>query len=132
MGTLYNGGFMNKKKLENFRKILLMYKTRILNGGILTSNEDLTISSDDLPDEADLAFSTINQQVSFNIRQKELEKLRAIEEALQKIEKNTYGYCEECEEAIPEKGLQVYPWATLCIYHAEEEEREKSKFKKVV
>ncbi len=114
---------MDKKSVNKFKETLLQTKTKILNGGILRSNEDLHISSDDLPDEADLANSVINQQVTFNIRQREISKLRWIDEALHRIEKGTYGCCEECEEPIGKKRLENQPWATLCIEHAEEAER---------
>jgi DnaK suppressor protein len=121
--VLLPGGKMNKKTIEKFKENLLQSKTKILNGGILRSNEDLHISSDDLPDEADLANSVINQQVTFNIRQRELSKLRFIDEALHRIDKGTFGCCEECDEAIGAKRLENQPWATLCIEHAEEAER---------
>ena len=123
---------MNKKKLAHYKKMLLMHKNKILNGGILRSNEDLEIPIDDLHDEGDLASNTVNQQVSFHMRQIELEKLRAIEDALEKIEDGTYGYCEECDCLIPEKRLKLYPWATLCIEHAEMNEREKNKYNKAI
>lgn len=119
---------VEKAKMEKFKNLLLQHKVRIMNGGILRSTEDLTVSSDDLPDEADLAMSVINQQVSFNMRQRELGKLKAIDEALYRIEQGTYGCCEECEEAIGEKRLENQPWTTLCITHAEEQERENQKF----
>ena len=65
------------------------------------------------------------------MRDRELTKLRAIEEALMRIEDGTYGMCEDCEEEIGEKRLRNQPWTTLCITHAEEREREKNKFAKV-
>jgi DnaK suppressor protein len=119
---------MNKKELKSFKELLLTKKSQILNGGILRSTEDLTISSDDLPDEADLANSVINQQVTFNMRQREMHKLRNIEEALQRVEDGGYGCCDDCEEAIEMKRLKNQPWATLCITHAEEREREEARF----
>jgi DnaK suppressor protein len=119
---------VEKAKMEKFKNLLLQQKVKILNSGILRSTEDLTVSPDDLPDEADLAMSVINQQVSFNMRQRELGKLKAIEEALYRIEQGSYGCCEECDEHIGEKRLENQPWTTLCITHAEEQERENSKF----
>ena len=119
---------VEKAKMEKFKNLLLQHKVRIMNGGILRSTEDLTVSSDDLPDEADLAMSVINQQVSFNMRQRELGKLKAIDEALYRIEQGSYGCCEECDEAIGDKRLENQPWTTLCITHAEEQERENQKF----
>jgi len=123
---------VEKAKMEKFKTLLLQAKVKILNGGILRSNEDLTVSSDDLSDEADLATSVINQQVSFNMRQRELGKLKAIEDALYKVEQGIYGHCEECDEAISEKRLENQPWTTLCITHAEEQERENQKFIRAV
>ena len=118
--------------MEKFKTLLLQAKVKIINGGILRSNEDLTVSSDDLSDEADLATSVINQQVTFNMRQRELGKLKAIEEALYRMEQGTYGHCEECDENIGEKRLMNQPWTTLCITHAEEQERENQKFIRAV
>ena len=121
---------MGKKHYDEYKKILLGHKSRILNSGILKSSEDLHISSDDLPDEADLAANVINQQVSFNMRYRELEKLRLIEEALYRIQEGTYGNCEECDEPIGDKRLKNQPWTSLCITHAEERERESKRFSK--
>lgn len=122
---------MEKAKLEEYRKLLLQLKSKILNNGIIKKADDLAVSTDDLADETDLASSVISQQVTFNMRDRELTKLRAIEEALMRIEDGTYGMCEDCEEEIGEKRLKNQPWTTLCITHAEEREREKNKFAKV-
>ena len=40
---------------------------------------------------------------------------RRIDEALQRLEKGTYGSCEECDEEIPAARLQALPFATLCV-----------------
>lgn len=119
---------MDKEKLLYFKNKLLRLKTSILNGGILSSTEDLHTSSDDLSDETDLATNIISQQVSFNIRDREIDKLRLIDMALERIEDGTYGVCEDCNEAINHKRLENQPWTDLCIVHAEERERESQKF----
>ncbi len=41
--------------------------------------------------------------------------LKAVNEALIKIQKNTYGFCEECKTPIDPRRLKVFPAATLCI-----------------
>ena len=65
---------MNKKKLEYFKKILLTQRAAILNKIALLTTEDFSISTEDLPDETDLASSIVNQQVSFRMRERELNK----------------------------------------------------------
>jgi DnaK suppressor protein len=123
---------VEKTEMEKYKTLLLQAKIRIMNGGLLRSSEDLTISSDDLADEADLASSVVNQQVTFNMRQRELGKLKSIEDALFRIDQGTYGCCEDCDEQINAKRLENQPWTTLCITHAEEQERESQKFVKAV
>tara|TARA_R110002072_G_scaffold534_6_gene3860 strand:- start:37810 stop:38181 length:372 start_codon:yes stop_codon:yes gene_type:complete len=122
---------MEKAKVEELRELLLKMKTEILNAGTLTKSDDLHVSSDDLPDEADLATNVINQQISFNMRQRELSKLRQIEMALQRINEGSYGECEDCGDDIGFKRLKTQPFTSLCITHAEEYEREQSRFKRI-
>jgi len=42
-------------------------------------------------------------------------KLRDIEIALKKIEKDTYGICEQCGNAINKERLEIHPSARLCM-----------------
>ena len=121
---------MKKAQLEELKTQLIKMKESILNGGYLTQKEDLHVTSDDLPDEADLATNVINQQITFNMRQRELLKLRSIDEALNRIENGTYSECEECGDEIGFKRLKNQPFTNLCITHAEEAEREQNRFLK--
>ncbi len=122
---------MTKIEWDGYKKTLLTLKAQIINSGALKAPADLHVAAEDLSDETDLASSVINQTVTFNIINRELEKLRLIDEALRRIEDGTYGKCEECETPIGEKRLRTQPWTTLCITHAEERERETKKFSKI-
>ncbi len=42
-----------------------------------------------------------------------------IENALSKIERGEFGTCEDCEEAIAEKRLEINPYFSTCISCAE-------------
>ena len=121
---------MKKEQLDELKMQLIKMKESILNGAYLTSKEDLHVETDDLPDEADLANNVINQQVSFSMRQREMAKLRSIDEALHRIENGTYGECEDCGDEIGFKRLKNQPFTNLCITHAEEQEREQQRFLK--
>ncbi|MBF0359867.1 MAG: TraR/DksA C4-type zinc finger protein [Oligoflexia bacterium] len=121
---------MTKAELEKHKKKLLLLRKNILGGGLLKATEDLHISSDDLSDETDLASNVVQQHVSFSIKNRELLKLRMIEMALQRIEDGSYGLCDDCDEEIEQSRLNNQPWTNLCIIHAEERERETSKYVK--
>lgn len=114
---------MNQNDLDQFKELLLTLKTQIMNGSYYLSKEDLSISSDDLADETDLASTIISQELSVSLRHRELAKLRAINEALLRLKNGYFGLCDECDELIGKKRLSLRPWTTLCITHAEELER---------
>jgi len=50
-------------------------------------------------------------------------RLLLIEDALDAIEDGDYGFCEECEEPINEKRLQLMPFARFCVRCQSELER---------
>lgn len=115
---------MDKEKLQYFKEKLLKVKTQIINSGIMNDYNDLHIQAEDLSDEADLANTTINQQITFKMREKEMIKLRRVDAALARFEEGVYGFCIESGEEIEEKRLETQPWAEFCIEVAEEKERE--------
>ena len=51
-------------------------------------------------------------------------RLHLIEDALDGIKNGDYGVCEECEEPITEKRLQLMPFALFCVRCQSELERE--------
>jgi DnaK suppressor protein len=51
--------------------------------------------------------------------------LRAIEEALVRMRKGTFGDCDHCGSEIPLARLKAIPWARTCIVCQEELERER-------
>lgn len=117
---------MDKKQLEQFKVLLLKHRQQILNSGMVNNSEDLHVSQEDLSDETDLASSLVSQQISVSIRERELMKLKRIDFALERISEGSFGHCEECDEEIGLKRLENQPWAELCIFHAEEKEREEA------
>ena len=51
-------------------------------------------------------------------------RLQLIEDALEAIDSGDYGLCEECEEPINEKRLQLKPFARFCVRCQSELERQ--------
>jgi len=114
---------LKKKDLKRFREILLAKKAEILKNAKRTLSEDMTLDSDDLPDEMDLASSEYLQSFTFRLRGREKTFLKKIDHALSKIEAGTFGICEDCEEPISAKRLEARPETTLCIRCKEDQER---------
>lgn len=119
---------MKKKDLSKFAELLRAEKARLLNHTEKNKNADLTLSTDDLADEVDLASSELNQSVSLRLRDRERDALQKIEEALAKIEDGLYGVCESCEETIELKRLEIQPTAEYCIRCKEAQEQQQKAF----
>ena len=96
--------------------------------------ENMKIESDSLKSEIgdfyDLADEEKRRQFLLLLCDRDRNKLEEIEQALQRIEEKTYGFCEECGNKILKKRLQVIPFARLCVTcKSELEKREENKKK---
>src|SRR5215813_7848947 len=114
---------LKKKDLKRFREILLAKKAEILKNAKRTLSEDMTLDSDDLPDEMDLASSEYLQSFTFRLRGREKTFLDKINKALAKLDDGTFGTCEECGEEITLRRLEARPETNLCIRCKEDQER---------
>ena len=52
---------------------------------------------------------------SLRLKQTDAKILQAIDEALVRIEKGTFGICRDCGEPIAEARLNAIPWTRVCI-----------------
>jgi DnaK suppressor protein len=123
----FKGDFkMDVLTTSKFKKILVAERERLLNNSALTIKHELNVSTDDLPDEADLAASEITQSLTFELRKRERVMIAKINTALQRIQSGNFGECEHCEEAIEKRRLEARPFSTLCVACQEQtEHREK-------
>jgi DnaK suppressor protein len=80
--------------------------------GLMLNQEDkYSVVSDDA-DLANIAFRDSMQAAQFARQQT---RLKAVEEALGRIENGTYGVCEDCGEGIPLGRLNAMPFALRCV-----------------
>jgi DnaK suppressor protein len=123
----FKGGFkMDVQSVVKFKKILTAERDRLLNVSKESIKHDLNISTDDLPDEADLAASEITQSLTFELRNRERIMIAKIDTALARIQDGSFGECEGCEEAIEKRRLEARPFSTFCVACQEQHEhREK-------
>ncbi len=115
---------LNKKELKKFQEMLEEKRRAVLDRARKTLSEDMTLDTNDLPDEMDLASSEYIQSFEFRLRGREKILLAKLDLALKKIEDSTFGVCELCEETIGRKRLEARPETSLCIRCKEDQERE--------
>jgi DnaK suppressor protein len=116
---------LNKKELKKFQELLGEKRKAVLERARrMLSEENMTLDTNDLPDEMDLASSEYLQSFEFRLRGREKSLLNKLDLALKKIDEGTFGVCEICEEPIGKKRLEARPETTLCIKCKEDQERE--------
>jgi DnaK suppressor protein len=116
---------LNKKELKKFQELLEEKRKAVLERAReMLSIENMSLDTNDLPDEMDLASSEYLQSFEFRLRGREKSLLSKLDLALKKIVDGTFGICEICEEPIGKKRLEARPETTLCIKCKEDQERE--------
>ncbi|MBE3586674.1 MAG: TraR/DksA C4-type zinc finger protein [Thermoanaerobacter sp.] len=113
---------MDKEQLAEVRRRLEEEKQRqmelirgINEGGLATSMSD-SIGELSLYDNnpGDIGTELFERSKDFALREDARIKIRAIDEALARLEQGTYGICEICGEAIDPSRLEAVPYTTLC------------------
>ncbi|MFZ1416575.1 MAG: RNA polymerase-binding protein DksA [Defluviicoccus sp.] len=114
--------FMGPMMLEYFRQKLLRWRDDLL----AEANETLADLQDGTPlepDPADRASSETTRALELRTRDRARKLIAKIDEALQRIEDGTYGFCEETREPISISRLEARPIATLSVEAQERHER---------
>ena len=115
--------FMNAKMKEYFRQILANWKDELLKESSQTLNNLQNDVNSAKPDLTDRASDEIDRTFELRKRDRERKLINKIQAALNRIEKGTYGYCEETGDPISLKRLQARPVATLGIEAQENHEK---------
>jgi RNA polymerase-binding protein DksA len=113
-----------RKKLEEFRAILLKERAALLHD--LELEQDSFIYNDQ-GDIVDIADSVIMNDLINRLSDMDAEKLRQIDRALEKIDAGTYGFCEGTGKPIPEARLKAVPWTPYSVEYAESIEKTKNR-----
>jgi RNA polymerase-binding transcription factor DksA len=103
-------GSLREEWKQHYRTLQLL-RERLVSGREVhreEASEPLTLDTNDMADcatdetDCDLAFSLLSQKES---------ALQEVDAALGRMEKGTYGICEESGQPIPEERLRAVPWA---------------------
>jgi len=114
--------FMNPQQLEYFRRKLLAWRAELLKEADETL-ASLQAGGMQEPDLTDRASAETDRALELRTRDRARKLIAKIDQALERIENGTYGYCEETGEPISLRRLEARPIATLSIEAQERHER---------
>ena len=106
--------YMNGKQRTHFRKILENLKGELseeIDRTVHTMQDEATVFADPndrASQESDMALELRN-------RDRERKLIKKIDETIERITADEYGYCDSCGVEIGLKRLEARPTATLCI-----------------
>ncbi len=114
--------FMNPLQVEYFRRKLLRWQDELLReaNGTLASLSEGGIMEADITDRASVET---DRALELRTRDRARKLIAKIDQALQRVENGTYGFCEDTGEPIGLRRLEARPIATLSIEAQERHER---------
>ena len=124
---------MNKKELHHYKILLLKKKEELLiELGYLEESSMSSTTKDQSGDLSSYSFhmadqgsDTMEREMAFTFASREGRYLHHLNEALNRIEKGTYGKCRSCGNGIKKQRLEAVPHATQCIKCKNSEEKKK-------
>ena len=82
-----------------------------LRGELRQSEEE----TERLPDPVDDALRLGRRELDSKLAALAARRLGVVEEALDAIEFGDYGVCIDCDGPIPQRRLELMPWARRCV-----------------
>ncbi|MAM35012.1 MAG: RNA polymerase-binding protein DksA [Micavibrio sp.] len=115
--------FMNPVMQEYFRNKLIAWRSELIRESSETIKETLQGVELNKPDMTDRASAETDHALELRTRDRERKLINKINEALMRIDDDSYGYCEETGDPISVKRLDARPIATLSLEAQERHER---------
>ena len=113
--TLKKGeDYMNEPQRDHFTGILQQWRKDLMEEVDKTMHH-MQEDAANFPDPNDRASQEEEFNLELRARERERNLLSKIQEALERIDRDDYGYCEACGVEIGIRRLEARPTATLCI-----------------
>ena len=106
--------YMNEKQLNHLEKILLAWRTSLMEEVDRTVTH-LKDEAANYPDPSDRASQEEEFSIELRTRDRERKLIKKIEDALERLREDDFGFCEACGIEIGLRRLEARPTATLCI-----------------
>ena len=114
---------MTKADLDSYRELLVSLRSR-LNGDVShladealrsTGGEASGSLSNAPLHMADLGTDNFEQEFTLSLLQNQEQALDEIRDALGRMDRGTFGQCEECHQPVPKARLQALPYTRHCV-----------------
>ena len=112
----------NKDELEHFREIILEKRKQIIEE-LELMNETLNDNSGGDYNEENSPYSlhmeqgtdTMEKEKNYLLASRQRKFLEYLDDAVKRIDRGVYGFCQDCGKLIDKARLEAVPHAQLCI-----------------
>ena len=106
--------YMGPAQMEHFRNMLNAWRRELMEQVDRTVNH-LQDEASNFPDPLDRATQEEELGIELRTRDRERRLIRKIQETLERIEQDDYGFCDTCGVEIGLRRLEARPTATQCV-----------------
>ncbi|ADZ92817.1 RNA polymerase-binding protein DksA [Marinomonas mediterranea] len=106
--------YMNEKQLAHFRSILVNWKQNLMEEVDRTVHH-LKEEAVNYADPNDRASQEEEFSLELRARDRERKLVKKINQTIERIDDDDYGFCDECGIEIGIRRLEARPTATMCI-----------------
>ena len=106
--------YMNEAQLAHFMAILEAWKKQ-LQEEVERTVSHMRDDANHYADPADRATQEEEFALELRTRDRERKLIRKIDQTMDRIHKDDYGFCEQCGVEIGLRRLEARPTATLCV-----------------
>ena len=106
--------YMNDAQLANFRDILNNWRTELMEEVDRTVHH-MQDEAANFPDPADRATQEEEFSIELRTRDRERKLIKKIDQTVDRVDQEDYGYCDTCGIEIGLRRLEARPTATQCV-----------------
>ena len=106
--------YMNDAQLEHFRDILNNWRLELMEEVDRTVHH-MQDEAANFPDPADRATQEEEFSIELRTRDRERKLIKKIDQTVDRVDQEDYGYCDTCGIEIGLRRLEARPTATQCV-----------------
>jgi len=112
-----------RKERAHYRDLLLKKRQDLMRAYAISKGDSQAELDNGTEDYVDYAVNSYAREFLLSLTELDRKHLLFVEEALTRIDRGEFGYCQQCGEDINPKRLEVQPWARHCLPCQELEEK---------
>ena len=109
-----NEPYMSEGQLKHFRAILTRWRTDLMEEVDRTVHH-MQDEATNFPDQIDRATQEEEFTIELRTRDRERKLIRKIDQTIERVDQQDYGYCETCGMEVGLRRLEARPTATQCV-----------------